>query len=64
MHRPDRVVVGLDGKVTVIDYKFGQRSDSYIRQVQSYMELFRKMGYEKLEGYVWYVSDFSYICIH
>ncbi len=64
VHRPDRVVIRPDGGVVVIDYKFGRRDDAYIRQVQSYMELFRKMGYEKLEGYVWYVSDFSYICIH
>ena len=58
--RPDRVVVLPDGTVEIIDYKFGERNDEhYSKQVQGYMDYFRKMGYEIVKGYVWYVLDQS-----
>lgn len=54
--RPDRVIT--DGKETiVIDYKFGQRNESYKKQVQRYMELMKKMNYANVKGYIWYVSE-------
>ena len=56
-YRPDRVVCKADGSVEVIDYKFGAQKDSYIRQVQRYMQLYRKMGYKKVDGYLWYLDD-------
>ena len=58
LNRPDRVVTGEDGAVTVIDYKFGEeRKESYIRQVRRYMKLYRQMGYGPVHGAVWYVMD-------
>ena len=58
--RPDRVVI-RDGKVLVIDYKFGLRtpeSDSkYRAQVSSYMRVLRGLGYSDVSGVVWYVPD-------
>ena len=54
LNRPDRVVE-IDGVLTVIDYKFGNPLPSHSRQVRRYMDLYRKMGYEKTEGFVWYV---------
>jgi len=56
-YRPDRVVCKADGSVEVIDYKFGAQKDSYIRQVQRYIQLYRKMGYKKVDGYLWYLDD-------
>ena len=56
-YRPDRVVCKADGSVEVIDYKFGTQKDSYVRQVQRYMQLYKKLGYEKVSGYLWYLDD-------
>lgn len=54
--RPDRVMIKDDG-VIVIDYKFGEIQDKrYQYQVKNYLELIRKMGYAKVEGYLWYVE--------
>ncbi len=56
VHRPDRVLLE-DGRAIVIDYKFGaEQRDSYIRQVRRYASLLRKMGYRKVEGYIWYCN--------
>ncbi|MBO7602935.1 MAG: UvrD-helicase domain-containing protein [Bacteroidales bacterium] len=57
LHRPDRVVEREDGGIDIIDYKFGAEHPSYIRQVRRYMDLYRKMGYENVRGYVWYVPE-------
>jgi len=55
--RPDRVVLYPDGSVHVIDYKFGQQEEKYQYQVKRYVNLYRKMGYKKVEGYIWYLED-------
>jgi ATP-dependent exoDNAse (exonuclease V) beta subunit len=57
IRRPDRVMI-KDGRVVVVDYKFGEkRSKSYSRQMKEYMNLLRDMEcYQSIEGYVWYVS--------
>ncbi len=53
--RPDRVIVGSEGDVAVIDYKFtsGVR-DSHRRQVEVYTAMFRALGYKNVAGYLWY----------
>ena len=56
-YRPDRVVRKPDGSVEVIDYKFGAQKDSYFRQVQRYMHLYKMMGFEKVRGYLWYLDE-------
>lgn len=54
--RPDRVILNGD-RIQVIDYKFGRREESeYIRQVQFYCNILRKMGYSQVVGYIWYVK--------
>lgn len=54
--RPDRVVI-IGQTIRVIDYKFGQGEEpKYLKQVKFYCTTLRKMGYEKVEGYVWYVK--------
>ena len=44
-----------DGKVVVVDFKFGKPYPEYERQIHEYMELLIKMGYENVRGYLWYV---------
>lgn len=56
VYRPDRVVV-MDGEVKVIDYKFGEHHRRYERQVRRYMDMWRRMGYENVSGYLWYLDS-------
>lgn len=56
-NRPDRVLVDEDGRVTVIDFKFGEEDEKYSGQVRRYMRLFREMGYGEVSGYIWYVPS-------
>lgn len=54
--RPDRVMT--DGqKTVVIDYKTGQPKQRHGEQVKNYVELLRRMGYEQVSGYLWYVDS-------
>ena len=54
--RPDRVMIA-GNRVVVIDYKFGSHLDKrYNRQVLSYMKLISGMGYNRVEGYLWYIE--------
>ena len=57
LHRPDRVVIGPDGTVIVIDYKFGEDHPGYAAQVRRYCNLFRSLGYTSVRGYLWFVSS-------
>ena len=54
MYRPDRVVIS-DGRVTVIDYKFGEHYGRYGRQLRKYAEIWRRMGYQDVAAFLWYV---------
>lgn len=54
--RPDRVVLFPD-RTVILDYKFGEESPSYIRQVERYVDLYRRMGYPDVSGAIWYVRD-------
>jgi len=57
-NRPDRVVQRADGTIIIIDYKSGYDlcTDDYTSQVRKYMNLFTAMGYQHVEGYIWYVN--------
>ena len=45
-----------DGKrIIVVDFKFGKEREQYKDQVREYMLLLRDMGYQQVEGYLWYV---------
>ena len=60
--RPDRVMI--QGKqAIVVDYKSGKyrsldtkTSKDYHEQVREYMQHLQSMGYEKTEGYLWYID--------
>ena len=54
MYRPDRVIV-KDGKVTIIDYKFGEHYRKYEKQLQRYADIWRRMGYQDVSAFLWYV---------
>ncbi len=56
-YRPDRVILHPDGLVTVLDYKFGEKNPAYVRQVQRYMDLYKKRGHAKVAGCLWYLDD-------
>ena len=52
--RPDRIMVSENNAV-VVDYKTGvQKQKKYNQQVKRYVEILRKTGFEKVEGYLWY----------
>lgn len=54
-YRPDRIVIGEDGKVEVVDYKFTTEPlASHRCQVEEYVSLLRAMGYENVTGFLWY----------
>lgn len=53
--RPDRVVV-VDGKVTVIDYKFGEHYGEYEKKLRKYAQMWMAMGYADVTAYLWYVQ--------
>ncbi|MCF0177670.1 MAG: UvrD-helicase domain-containing protein [Bacteroidales bacterium] len=55
-YRPDRIVA-KNGKTIVIDYKFGEKNQEYVRQVRKYISLLKKMNYPSPEGYIWYMFD-------
>lgn len=54
--RPDRVIV-KDGKAIVVDFKFGKQQKTYAGQVKEYMKLLTQMGYDPVDGFIWYVSE-------
>ncbi len=56
IHRPDRVVI-QDGKVTIIDYKFGHHDPRYDRQIAAYAQLYGRMGWSEVSTYLWFVLD-------
>ena len=53
--RPDRVLLSKDGKVTVIDYKFGEPDPRYRTQVAKYAAIYRRLGYNDVSTFIWYV---------
>lgn len=54
-YRPDRIVIGEDGAVEVVDYKFTTEPlASHQRQVEVYVSLLKAMGYDDVTGYLWY----------
>jgi ATP-dependent exoDNAse (exonuclease V) beta subunit len=54
--RPDRMMVS--GKyVVIVDYKSGLvKLESYRKQVQKYARLLQACGFERVEGFLWYIN--------
>ncbi len=57
LHRPDRIIIAPDGRVTIIDYKTGNDHASYRKQVASYMRLMRQIGFPEVEGFLLFIKD-------
>lgn len=60
--RPDRILLYPDGHAEIVDYKFGQADHTgrYRRQVRRYMQSLARTGrFTRVEGYIWYVNDFT-----
>ena len=54
--RPDRVMI-KGRKAVVVDYKFGEEErEKYSAQLRDYMSLLAQIGYNPIEGYIWYVK--------
>lgn len=53
---PDRIILYPDGRVHIIDYKFGKPRRSHRTQILEYQELIARMGYSQIESYLWYVE--------
>lgn len=56
LYRPDRIVQTNDG-VVVIDYKFGEHSKTYQRQIAKYVQLLKDMGYGNVSSALWYIFE-------
>lgn len=54
--RPDRVIL-KDGKVIIIDFKFGVENPHYQFQVRQYRNILEKMDYCVSEAYLWFVDS-------
>ena len=52
--RPDRVMT-RGNEAVVVDYKFGEESNAYHRQIVEYITILQQMGYSTVRGYIWYV---------
>ncbi|MCI2081605.1 MAG: UvrD-helicase domain-containing protein [Bacteroidales bacterium] len=64
VYRPDRVMVSKDGRnAVVVDYKFGDEKGGYLAQVRNYVELLKAMGYESVQGYLWYCPSGKIIMV-
>ena len=55
--RPDRIMIsGIEA--VVVDYKTGEKkSDNYNLQVSRYAKILKETGFEKVEGYLWYINQ-------
>lgn len=53
--RPDRVIKTGES-VIVVDYKFGEHDNRYLRQVRKYADIWKRMGYWNVSAFLWYVQ--------
>lgn len=54
LYRPDRVI-RKDGRVIIVDYKFGEHYPKYERQLRRYADIWRRIGYDVESAEIWYV---------
>jgi CRISPR/Cas system-associated exonuclease Cas4 (RecB family) len=54
--RPDRIMVS-DNQAIVVDYKWGEKNpEKYHQQIERYAETLKKCGFEKVQGFLWYIN--------
>ena len=54
--RPDRLII-IDDKIVIIDYKTGKEENYHIKQLNNYESLIKKMGYQNVEKYLFYLDE-------
>jgi ATP-dependent exoDNAse (exonuclease V) beta subunit len=55
--RPDRIMF-FENEAIVVDYKTGEKkSDKYNWQVKRYAKTLKETGFDKVEGYLWYINQ-------
>ncbi|MEN8154545.1 MAG: UvrD-helicase domain-containing protein [Acidobacteriota bacterium] len=54
--RPDRVII-YEKRATIIDFKTGKESETNLDQMSKYIEQVKTMGYENVEGILFYIPD-------
>jgi len=55
--RPDRIMF-FENKAVVVDYKTGKKkSDNYNRQVTRYAKILKETGFDKVDGFLWYINQ-------
>lgn len=52
--RPDRVMIEQN-KAIVVDYKSGKPNSKYGKQMNTYMQALLELGYQEVEGYLYYI---------
>lgn len=55
--RPDRIMYN-EAIAIVVDYKTGEKKqEKYSRQVSDYAKTLKETGFNKVEGYLWYINQ-------
>lgn len=60
MLRPDRVV-RFGRKIVILDYKTGSKSEKHKVQVEQYMNIYKEMGYDEVEGILVYLENLEVV---
>ncbi|MEO6883418.1 MAG: UvrD-helicase domain-containing protein [Bacteroidia bacterium] len=55
VYRPDRIILEK-GKTIVMDYKTGEVSEKYEKQIEKYADALTEMGYKNIEKYIFYIE--------
>lgn len=58
--RPDRLMIGRDKEVIIVDYKFASSKrniELYNSQISEYRLLLEAIGYTSISSYLWFVSS-------
>ncbi|MHC8948494.1 UvrD-helicase domain-containing protein [Sphingobacterium hungaricum] len=64
VYRPDKIAL-LQHKIIVLDYKFTfEQKEAHREQIIQYVELLRNMGYEHVEGYLFYAIQEKLIAVN
>ena len=55
--RPDRINISSSGKISLMDYKTGRPKKRDREQIHTYSNLFKEMGYKRIENFLIYINN-------